>query len=408
MHESTRPSLLFLCYESPWPTDSGAALRTWGLLQALSKVFAIELVVLSRKPLTDEQTAQLRTAAQKITRVPMRSGSVFAKGRVATRMLVQGLPYHCAIIEESFQQKPDVLQYIRTYPGVVYASLSHWGTLIRQQHAPSWILDQQNADIDFWRIYAAEVTGHPFKKLVALLNWRLAARFFPQLYRKVGRIVSVCQSDQELTLAAAPTAQVDVIENGIDCTHYVPNRSRREDLPRILFTGTSQIRNMRALHQFAQEILPLVHRQLPTTELLVGGNFSAQAQSELSHHRNLRFTGRVPDMRPIFDQSDVYIAPFQDAYGSKLKIAEAMAMAIPIVTTPAGMRGFPLVDGSSVLVGHSNEQFADHIVALLRDPAQRERLGTAGREVALASIDWQILGRRLVTLVDMTMPNDRV
>jgi len=115
------------------------------------------------------------------------------------------------------------------------------------------------------------------------------------------------------------------------------------------------------------------------------------------------YTGRVDDIRPLFNQSDVYIAPFEATHGSKLKIAEAMAMGMPIVTTPSGMRGFPLVDGASVLIARSNEQFAAHVVALLGDVSRRQDLGAAARKLALAAIDWRVLGKRVVQIVESVL-----
>lgn len=59
-------------------------------------------------------------------------------------------------------------------------------------------------------------------------------------------------------------------------------------------------------------------------------------------------------------------------------------------------------DGESVLVAHNNEEFAMQIVSLLYDPIKRTRLGTSARQVALATVDWRVLGERLVQLVERT------
>ncbi|MCX5887943.1 MAG: glycosyltransferase family 4 protein [Deltaproteobacteria bacterium] len=188
----------------------------------------------------------------------------------------------------------------------------------------------------------------------------------------------------------------------MDCSYYVPNRLPRTSNSRILFTGTSAERNMVALRQFVKNVVPLILNELPEVELLVAGDFSPRAQAEFAGQAHMRFTGRVDDMRPFFNQSDVFIAPFTDTHGSKLKIAEAMAMAIPIVSTTMGIRGFPLIDGESVLLADSPPQFAKHVVSLLREPEQCMALGSAARKKALSTIDWSVLGKRLVAIVHAT------
>lgn len=405
MHRKRNIPLMLLMWDCPWPPTQGVELRNLGLLKELGMAFDVDLVLLELQPLSEAQRTVLQKYTRQIIRVPVKKSTFLDRLRTFLLMFGAQLPYHSAVLEVSFRDYPDILERIRNFQGIVYASVGHWATFIRHQHAPNWIIDQHNADIDFWRVYASQST-HRLMKWSALVNWRLADIFYRRVYRQIGRVVSVCESDKQLTLGVAPYLPVDVIENGIDCAEYSPDRTPREQPLRLLFTGTSAMRNMIALHQFVREIFPLVRQALPDVELLVGGNFSPQAQSEFSHQSHMRFTGRVDDIRPLFNQSDIYIAPFQETHGSKLKIAEAMAMSIPIVATPEGVRGFPLQDGESVLIAHNPAEFAAHIVDLAHCPARREHIGAAGREIALRSIDWHVLGMRLHYIVESTW--DRV
>lgn len=403
------PEVLFLSWESPWPAHSGAALRTFGLLKELSKVYPIEVILLTRSPLTAEQRAVLEKYTMAITRVPLRDASFQDKIRAVLLMFISGYPYHSAVLHNSLHSYSEIQRRIQEYPGIVFTSNGHWGALARNQRAPNWILNQCDADVEFWRVYASQAR-HLLARLAARVNYRLARNHFPQIYANVGRIISVCEEDRQHTLSLAPQAQVDVIENGVDCSYYVPHREVRSGPPSLLFTGTSAARNMTALHGFVRNILPLIRAQVPDVELLVGGNFSAAAQAEFAGVPNMRFTGRVDDMRPFFDQSDVFVAPFEETHGSKLKIAEAMAMAMPIVSTPQGIRGFPLVEEQSVLIGRTEIEFAEKVIMLLRDSERRRALGNVARQVALSTIDWRVLGERLRAIVDDVcgkMQNDR-
>ncbi|WP_129677264.1 glycosyltransferase [Candidatus Chloroploca sp. Khr17] len=127
-----------------------------------------------------------------------------------------------------------------------------------------------------------------------------------------------------------------------------------------------------------------------------------QAQNEFYQFPALRFTGKVDDMRPFFNTSDVFISPFEEPHGSKLKIAEAMAMAMPIVSTPQGIRGFDLTHAQSVMLARNSQEFAAYCIELLNSSDQRERLGQAARQKALETIDWQVLGKKLRQIVEDT------
>ena len=395
----TIPEILFLSWESPWPAYRGGTLRTLGLLRELSKYYDIEIAIISQAPLSEAQRIEVHKYASAIVEVPMMGKRFLDKLKIFWHMFSRQITYHCAVIELSFANTPRVLEKIRTFPGIVYASYGHWGTLAAGKNARNWILDQHNADIDFWRVYASQSSKLGLK-LAALVNWKLSEQHFKKIYKSVGRIVSVCEEDKQVTRIFAPDTIIDVIENGVDCASFSPKPRRSDpEIPRVLFTGTSAPRNMTALHNFTRDAWPLIIAEMPGVELLVGGNFDLKAQAEFAHIRNIRFTGRVDDMRPAFDQSDVFIAPFEDTHGSKLKIAEAMAMAMPIVSTVQGVRGFPLVDGQSVLIAHDDAQFARHVIDLLNNAPMRRNLGLAAREIAEKHLDWSMLGQRLEKII---------
>lgn len=398
----SRPTkVVFLCWESPWPAHSGAALRTWGLLKEISRSYPVDLLLLTRRSLSDEQVAILSQYASSITRIALRDVGLADKTRAVFNGILRTLPYHNSVLLTSIQNHPEIRQRILDFPGIVFTSNGHWGSIVGQRRARNWILNQCDADVEFWRVYASQASDVA-SRLAAQLNYRLAQRHFPAIYANVGRIISVCEEDRQLTQALASGTPVDVIENGVDCAYLNPDRSSGNDRPQLLFTGTSAGRNVSALRQFVHDTLPLIQQQVPDTELLVAGNFSQRSQMEFRSVAGIHFTGWVDDIRPYFNQSDVFISPFQETHGSKLKVAEAMAMAMPIVSTPQGVRGFDLTYGQSVLIAHNTEQFAAHCVMLLRSPERRAALGAAARDTALATIDWQVLGKRLANIVDDT------
>jgi len=395
---------MFLSWESPWPAHSGAALRSLGMLKELSKAFEVELILLTRRPLTEDQMNYLKSISKNITRIPLKDISAIKKMYAALRMIKKNLPYHSALLESSLQDYYNIQSRILTYKGIVFTSTGHWGTLVYNKEAPNWILNQCDADAEFWRVYASQVSS-PYASLMAKINYRFAIRHYKQIYKNVARIISVCEEDRQHTSKLSPQAQVDVIENGVDCSYYNPERTPRTGPPRLLFTGTSVPRNVTALRQFTHSIWPMIQRELPEVELWIAGNFRPEAQVEFRKYKSIHFTGAVEDMRPYFNQSDVFIAPFEKTHGSKLKIAEAMAMGIAIVSTPQGIRGFQLIDGESVLIAYSNEQFAAHVVKLSRDHILGEQLGKAARNVAIATIDWSVLGQRLKAIIEETYAN---
>ncbi len=390
--------MLFLSLDSPWPAQNGANLRSLGLLKELGINHQVELIVLSRTGLTADQTSELSKHTHSIQYLPQIDTTLLGKVFTTLYSLTRQIPYHSALVEYSLKKTPEIRLKIQNYQGIVFTNIGHWGCLIRNQVAKNWILNQCDADVEFWRVYATE-TNNLWLRLAALVSYFFSKNMYPAVYSNVSCVISVCEEDKNLTNNLAPSARVEVIQNGVDCSYLTPERVERTSPPRLLFTGTSVERNMLALSRFAVNILPMIIEKIPEVELLVAGRFSEKAQESFQAYPNIKFTGPVPDIRPYFNKSDVFIAPFEETHGSKLKITEAMAMALPIVSTIQGVRGFPLVDGETVLIAHNNEEFALQVIELLGNPPLRAKIGRAARKLAEDTLDWAHLGRRLNTII---------
>ena len=375
-------------------------MRTLGLLRELSKANEIDMLVLTRQPLSKQQIAALNKLADNVIRIPLKDVAVKEKILALTYMVKKKLPYHSAVLISSLRDHPEIRRRIESYPGIVFSNNGHWGALVHDRRALNWILNQCDADVDFWRVYMSHARNL-IVKAASFINWRLAKPHFKKIYQQVGRIISVCEEDKRLTQKLAPSAKIDIIENGIDCSLFTPDKDRDPMRPpRILFTGTSVRRNITALRWFTRKVFPLIRKSLPDVEFLVAGNFHPKAQKLFNNIPGIVFTGRVEDIRPCFNQSDIYVAPFLNAHGSKLKVAEAMAMAMPLVSTTAGIRGFPLKNGESVLIAETPDAFAQKCIELLKNASLRFTLGNSARYHALNTIDWRILGERLRGIVN--------
>jgi len=91
----------------------------------------------------------------------------------------------------------------------------------------------------------------------------------------------------------------------------------------------------------------------------------------------------------------VYVVPIRIGGGTRLKIFEAMAMAKAVVSTTIGAEGLPVTNGRDVVIADEPTQFADSVVMLLRNPARREALEDAARELVVTHYDWAAVAGQL-------------
>jgi glycosyltransferase involved in cell wall biosynthesis len=123
--------------------------------------------------------------------------------------------------------------------------------------------------------------------------------------------------------------------------------------------------NVDAVTWFANDILPLIRRFLPTAQFHIVGANPAPSVQALSKIKDVHVTGRVPDVRPYLANATAAVAPMRIARGIQNKVLEAMAMATPVVVSPQALEGIDAVPGTDLVLADGAAAFAAAVSALL-------------------------------------------
>jgi glycosyltransferase involved in cell wall biosynthesis len=230
------------------------------------------------------------------------------------------------------------------------------------------------------------------RQWVAYLRWWSLERW---VWKRADVLVSVSIAEAaKIRRRVRAKIPVIVVPNGVDWRHFENVRSALGS-PRGVFVASRWHPNVEALHFFADEVLPLIHRQLPDFRLVVAGD--VRESRRLRHHlpRGVELVGFVDDLRSLFDRSGVFVAPILRGHGTRVKLLEAMAAGLPIVSTRKGAEGLPLVDGRDALLADAPADLADAVVQLIRDPERAARLGASALRLARERHDWSLAATAL-------------
>jgi glycosyltransferase involved in cell wall biosynthesis len=107
----------------------------------------------------------------------------------------------------------------------------------------------------------------------------------------------------------------------------------------------------------------------------------------------------VPDVRPYLWGSTVCIVPLRIGGGTRLKIYEAMAAKIPVVSTTLGAEGLDVRHGEDIFLADSARDFAECCLTLLADPDERVRLAATAREKVATCYSWDVVARKFEALL---------
>jgi glycosyltransferase involved in cell wall biosynthesis len=252
------------------------------------------------------------------------------------------------------------------------------------------VLDQHNAVWTIVKRAAARQRWGPLRAL-ATLEWHKLRSYEGAVCRRFDRVTVVSREDRmALEQAAGRPLSTTVVPIAVD-TEALPFERRATDARDVASVATMFYPpNVEGVQWFVREIFPLVRQALPDTRFYAIGSRPPKTLTRLAHpRRGVVVTGYVTDLDPYLRRCGVLVVPVHAGSGMRVKILEAFARGIPVVSTRIGVEGIDARDGEHLLLADEPRAFADAVLCLLRNPAEGERLARAGRRLVEERYDWR-------------------
>lgn len=389
--------ILFLSPRQCWPPLSGAKLRDFYLARALGQqadLTYVHFVDPGMPPLTRGELPFCRD----VISVP--------KPRAYTPLqMARGLAGRWPLPVLNYTSDEMTAALVRLARGARYDLLHldsiHMAGCLRALaaalgSAPRAVYDWHNIESEIMRRYSG-AAGSPLRRLYAAWTaGKLARLERSTLSAAFGHLVCSERERRQL-LALAPAARIAVVENGVDAA-YFSAQAPGSAPDRILFVGLmSYHANVEAAVAFTRAVWPRLREKLPACRLTLVGADPAAAVLALRAIPGVEVTGTVPDVRPYYSHALAAIVPLRTGGGTRLKILEAMAAGVPVVSSALGAEGLQVEPGRNILLADPDDTQAwlQALTSLAASEARRRALATAARELVRERYDWTILGRCL-------------
>jgi glycosyltransferase involved in cell wall biosynthesis len=175
--------------------------------------------------------------------------------------------------------------------------------------------------------------------------------------------------------SVAPHAHVEVASLALDPAFYIPRAPLGNPVAGLIGTARWPP-TKRAVERLLGGVWPRVHERIPEARLLLAGRgMEREAFSHLPEHEGVEWRGAVPSATAFLRELGLVLYPLTEGSGVKVKVLEALALGIPVVTTPDGAEGLGARGG--VTVETDDEMLADAAIALLEDGSVRVAAGEA-------------------------------
>ncbi|HEV8039334.1 MAG TPA: glycosyltransferase [Bryobacteraceae bacterium] len=236
------------------------------------------------------------------------------------------------------------------------------------------------------------------RKTKASFEYLRALRYELKILPKFDRIqvCSPANGDYLLSFLPSLAGKLDDNRAGISTARYDFQPNGREPHTMLFLGSFRHLPNIEALDWFMRKVLPRVFEQSPDARLIIVGADPPPKHSLPDFGERIELRGFVEDVREPLSRYAVFVCPILSGSGMRVKLLEAFAAGIPVVSTKLGAEGLTDKDADVCALADSPEAFAAKILELFRDPAKASELATRAREQVVAARDMGVLTRRLL------------
>ncbi|MFY0612047.1 MAG: glycosyltransferase [Hyphomicrobiaceae bacterium] len=381
--------ILFISTELPHPAESGGKVKTAKLVRSLADFYQVTFA----SPLKLDNT-QHQAAFAAVSGCEHHLHAPVDVPRNARNLLASYLKGHPLNVMRTFDEGlrkriSDVaddhdiilLDHYEVFP---YLPRDYKGMVVYHAH---------NAYFKIWERYA-DHSDNPVMGLVARLEARRVRRYEAEVAKSASIIFAAPNDAEELIAAGVAADRIHhTYHLGDDTQLGLPDLRYEDTEKKLMYVGfLGWEPNVQGLLWFIEKVWPTLLSRHPELRFdIVGKNPDERLQLAAKPHAGIKLTGFVDDLQSIYQDSRVSVAPLLFGSGMKVKVMDALARGIPIVTTTVGAESIEAESGRQLMIADDPSLMADHIDKLLENPVLWRQLQVNSRALVRERYTWQRL-----------------
>ena len=393
-------NILFLSQLLPFPLDAGPKVRSYYVLRQLALTHHVTLLAFTRESDTQESIDHLKTFCETVITIPVKrsrfnniwalllswvSGQPFLITRDQSRQMTE------AIGRITRQQDFDFVHADQLW--MAKYALKAKSELMKRGIPPRLVLDQHNAVFQIPE-RMAENTDHWIARQLLRGESGVMAEFETDICQKFDDVVWVTQEDLHAVTSHASREASDKIQ---EISRVIPicvePQGRHSDglstSRDILFLGGMHWPpNAEGIVWFCKNVFPSIHKLLPDVKLLAIGKSPPKSICDMD---GVEAPGYVDHTEPYWRKARVFVVPLLSGGGMRVKILDAWAHGVPVISTSIGAEGMRYQDGQDILISDQPEKMIEQVIHLLNQSDRATQISNAGLAALEKYYDWRVV-----------------
>jgi sugar transferase (PEP-CTERM/EpsH1 system associated) len=266
---------------------------------------------------------------------------------------------------------------------------------------PKLIMDFMDVDSDKWTQY--KKSNYWPLSMVYGRESKLITKFEGNIINKFDHCLLITQTEVDVFESIHGSVNnLTAVENGLDTSmFYPPNRPRNIKDPYFLFAGVMDYApNIDAVIWFMDCVWPTIKKQWPQAKFCIAGMNPTDKIKKLEKNHGVEVTGFVDDIKPYFDKTNIFVAPFRIARGVQNKVLQAFASGLPVIATSMGAEGIRYHAEQDILLADTPQQYIDKIGLLINNEQIYRSLSDNGLQNITQNYSWDSILKPLILLLN--------
>jgi glycosyltransferase involved in cell wall biosynthesis len=375
---TSRPRVLLTLPDRPWPINGGKRLRSSATLRALAALDVDLDVVVLAGPASDD----LLPPDVVVRRCIQVDAPPRGKAVAAVVALARAVPWQIAAVRWGVVRRRLASVRQETYDLVWFGATDHAVSLGPFINAARRVVDMDDVEVTKWRAFLDLPPDQPGTRGPVRIQRRVELPLWARLQRRVAResdAVVVCSAQDRSALA--DQSNVAVVPNGYPDPD-VAAHPRHPGSATILYVGSfSYAPNVDAATYAALHVLPRVRERIPDARLRLVGRDGFTQLAALEGVPGVEIVGEVSGIGQELARGDVSLVPIRFGGGTRVKILEAFAYRIPVVSTPLGCEGLSVAANAQLLVADDASGLAEACARVIEDDTLATRLTSSAYDL---------------------------